>query len=83
LEAAPQAARQTESTLQVRDDAFDPSAKVAQFAVDAAGLDHVLDLESATLAEGHIFDSQALDVRQVGLRSEAPIEGGLPRGSTE
>ncbi len=52
----------------------------AQLAIDAGRLDQVLDLEPAALVEGDIFDTQGLDISQVGASSETAVEAHLAWG---
>jgi len=51
--------------------------------VDLPAANHVLNLETAAFAEGHVLDPELLDLGQVTAGGEATIKAGLTRGLAE
>ena len=78
IQPAPGAAGEPIGTLQAGDAGLDAGAKIAQFAVDPAAFDHILDGEAALFVEGHITDAVGLCLAEIGATCKPAIGGRLP-----
>src|SRR5271155_4728695 len=70
IDPAPSAACHAIAALEAGDTGLDPSAEVAQLAIDPAALDHVFDSEAALFVEGDILHAARLgrfEIAEVGI----------------
>src|SRR5690606_13829757 len=77
--SAPGAPLEPEAALEERDPTLDAGAEVPEAAVDPVAPRHVAHLEGSLLGEGEILHAERLALLQIGSRSVAAVEGGLPR----
>lgn len=78
-QGAPGTAVKAKDSLEPGDDGFDASAETAELSIDPIAASHVLDLETASLGERDVLDTQVLQDVEVRVGGEASIEGRLAR----
>src|SRR4051812_43951606 len=79
VEPAPGAAGQAVGPLEAGDAGLDAGPEVAQLAIDPVAADHVFDLETALLVEGHVADAASLCLAQIIATGKAAIRRCLTR----
>ena len=79
LPAVPVAAPAPETALEERDAALDAGPELLELLVDPGGLDHIGDLQTTFLGEGHVLDAGLVAGRpiQVLPGGETAVDGGL------
>src|SRR3954467_4324859 len=79
VEPAPGAAGQAVGPLEAGDAGLDAGADVSPLAIDPVAADHVFDLETALLVEGHVADAASLCLAQIIATGEAAVRRCLTR----